>query len=218
MRKDCDLLVVGAHLPEIAALKPFLSTPKGHRVVETTVGIGLSAAAVGTTWGIAAALPRAVIFVGTCGAYAGERALRIGELAIARTVKLVAAGAIDGLAAFPGPMELSLESDPSMRDGLVAAGGATPADVATTLAVTTDDALAARICAATSCAVEHLEAHAVATACNAAGVPFAAVLGVANHVGSCGRAEWQANHQASSDAAVAHLIAWLEKGAPGLSV
>jgi nucleoside phosphorylase len=83
--------------------------------------------------------------------------------------------------------------------------------------VTTDDALAARLAAFTSCAVEHLEAYGVAAACAAQGVPFVAALGVANRVGATGRAEWRQNHRAASAAAIGVLVAWMGEGAPGLA-
>jgi nucleoside phosphorylase len=74
--------------------------------------------------------------------------------------------------------------------------------VATTLAVTVDDAAAARIAQATTAHVEHLEAYGVAAACAARGIPFAAALGVANEVGARGREEWRAHHRAAAAAAV----------------
>jgi nucleoside phosphorylase len=93
--------------------------------------------------------------------------------------------------------------------------GAGSVDVATTLAITTDDALAARLADHTRCDVEHLEAFAVARACNARSIPLAVVLGVANIVGSGARAEWLENHRAAGDAAGAHVARWLELGGLG---
>jgi nucleoside phosphorylase len=66
--------------------------------------------------------------------------------------------------------------------------------VATTLSVTTDEALSALIRASTDADVEHLEAQSVAAACAELGVPAAIVLGVANAVGAGSHAEWRANH------------------------
>jgi nucleoside phosphorylase len=98
----------------------------------------------------------------------------------------------------------------------LAEGGERRVAVATTLAVTTDDALAARVAERTACDVEHLEAFAVAEACVHANVPFAVVLGVANRVGSTARGEWRQNHHATGHAAGALVARWLERGAPGL--
>jgi nucleoside phosphorylase len=115
----------------------------------------------------------------------------------------------DGAAQFPDPMSIATEGDGAMRAALAGAG-AKAADVATTLAVTVDDAMAARVARAVGAQAEHLEAHGVATASATLGIPFAAVLCVANLVGSHARAEWLANHRAASQAAVAVVTRWLE--------
>jgi nucleoside phosphorylase len=88
--------------------------------------------------------------------------------------------------------------------------------VATTLAITVEDAAAATVARRTGAGVEHLESYGVAVACSALGIPFIAVLGVANTVGSQGRAQWRANHESASVAAGEHLLGWLRQGAPGL--
>ena len=54
--------------------------------------------------------------------------------------------------------------------------------------------------------VEHLEAFAFARACATARVPCARALGVANVVGSKGRAEWLAGHVGASEEAAD--VAW----------
>jgi futalosine hydrolase len=178
-----------------------------------TVGIGLALAGVGAGRLVEEHAPRAALLVGTCGAYA-ERGIRIGEVVVARSVRLVCPSAVEGRAAFPEPMPLALDADAAL--GAALAEGARLADVATTLAVTTEDALARRIADGTGADVEHLEAFAVATACAAASVAFAAVFGIANVVGSSARAEWRANHHAASEAAAAHVARWIERGAPGI--
>jgi hypothetical protein len=61
----------------------------------------------------------------------------------------------------------------------------------------------------TGSSVEHLEAYSVALACAAPGVPFAAVLGVANAVGARGRAEWRTHHARASEACIGVVAAWL---------
>jgi futalosine hydrolase len=199
-----ELLVLAAFSPELAAVRSGIAT---H-----AVGIGLPAAAVGTAMrlegGPGRALPRMVVLIGTCGVYPSHEATHpIGSVVAARRVLLVEPACVEGRAAFPGPLATSIDAD-----GLLGAD----ADVATTLAVTTDDALATRICTTTGCAIEHLEAFGVASACAARGVRFAALLGVANVVGSRARDEWRANHRVAGDAAAARVHAWLDAGAPGL--
>ncbi len=171
------------------------------------VGIGLAGASVGTSLSLAGARPSAVVLVGTCGAYAGAP-LRIGDVVVARRVLLVEPAAVDGAAEFPGPMSTVTETDGGMRSAIAAAGAAA-VDVATTLGVTVDDAVAARIASKTGAAAEHLEAFGVATACAALDVPLAVVLGVANVVGSRARDEWKQNHRAAAAAAIEVVKAWL---------
>jgi futalosine hydrolase len=207
-----DVLIVAAFQPELAALRPVLGDSlEGRvgftRVAALPVGIGLPQAAVGAALRIAETHPEAVVLVGTCGAYAAS-SLRIGDTVVARKVLLVEPAAVDGAAQFPEPMSLATEGDAGMRAALAAAG-ALQADVATTLAVTVDDAVAGRVARASGAAAEHLEAHGVATACATQGIPFAAVLGVANVVGSLAREQWRANHRAAAAAAIKVVTAWL---------
>jgi futalosine hydrolase len=175
-------------------------------VVASAVGIGLPHAAVGATVRIGEAKPGAVVLVGTCGAYAGA-GLGVGDVVVARRVRLVDPAVVQGAAQFPDPMSLTCDTDPSLLAGLASAG-ASVADVATTMAVTVDDAVAQRL-GASGAQVEHLEAHGVATAAAQFGVPFAAVLGVANIVGSRAREEWRQHHRAAADAAVQRVVSWL---------
>jgi nucleoside phosphorylase len=207
----CDLLVLAAFPPELAAVRAALGgAPRArlgsHEVMTDAVGVGLASAAAGATAALARTAPRAVLLVGTCGAYAG---LAIGDVAVADRVVLADAGVARDEAAYPEPMLVETRADTAMATALVAAGGVR-ADVATTLSVTTSDALAAALARATRCAAEHLEAHGVAVACAAAGVPFACALGVANAVGSRGRAEWRANHVTASEAAARVALRWIE--------
>jgi nucleoside phosphorylase len=83
------------------------------------------------------------------------------------------------------------------------ASGARSCTVASTLSITTDDALAALL--APKGDVEHLEAYGVARACQSASVPCAIVLGIANRVGAKGREEWRAHHLTAS-ARTAELV------------
>ncbi len=174
-------------------------------------------AAAGAATRLAALRPRGVVLVGTCGAF-GE-ALALGAVAVANRLVLAEPAVARGEAAYPEPMSIELCADRALGEGLVASshGGAKRVDLATTLAVTTDDPLATRLAAFTSCQAEHLEAYGVAAACAAHGVPFITALGVANRVGSSGRAEWRQNHRTASAAAIDVLVAWIGAGAPGLA-
>ncbi len=127
---------------------------------------------------------------------------------------LTAPCVVDGLAQFPEPMSVALDAHRATVEGLLRAGGKR-GDLATTPAITVDDAAAARVALATGARVEHLEAHAVAIACAARGVPFAAALGVANDVGSAAREQWRAHHRAAAAAAIAVVTRWMQGGLAG---
>ncbi len=144
------ILVVSAHRPELTGLRAILGddlrgTSGGRSVVARAVGIGLSAAAVGTVSALAEFEPRAVVFVGTCGAYAG-RGPSIGEAVVGRKVHLVSVAEVEGRADFPEPMRTELDLDGMLADALASAG-ARQVTVATTVAITTDDLLAEQIAA-----------------------------------------------------------------------
>jgi nucleoside phosphorylase len=217
------ILIFSAHVPELSALGRILgadlaATVGGHDVRGISVGIGLVAAAGGAALALRtfeAIEPRAVIFVGTCGAYAGQ-GVAVGDVVVGERICLVSTAVAESRGAFPPPMRTELASNAELAAGL-AKGGERRVAIATTLAITTDDVLAARIAERTACHVEHLEAFAVAEACARANVRFAAVLGVANRVGSTARGEWQQNHHATGHAAGALVARWLERGAPGFT-
>jgi nucleoside phosphorylase len=215
-----DLLLVAAFHPELAALRATLgdgleARVGGLSVAAKVVGIGLPSAAVGLAARLEALKPRGVVMLGTCGVYVGAP-FAIRSVAVAKSVRLVDPSAVEKRTAFPDPMSLVHAAHAGMSGALASAGGVL-VDVANTLAITTDDALAARITHETKCAVEHLEAFGAASACAAFGVPFTAALGVANVVGSKARDEWRANHRVAADAAVALVLAWVHAGAPGLA-
>jgi futalosine hydrolase len=191
------VLLLAAFPPELESAPAELRT--------AAVGIGLVDAAIGTAK-VARDRPagsKHAILVGTCGAYPGS-GLAIGDVVVGSRVFLADAGVSLGHGALVGSMGAPLALDASLRARL--AGGAREVDVATTLAITTDDALAASLARTTACAVEHLEAFAVARACQDAGLSLAVVLGVANEVGSRGRAEWQQNHRRAAANAIAYVV------------
>jgi nucleoside phosphorylase len=190
-------------------------------VVARTVGIGLAAAAIGASEQVAVTRPRFVVFLGTCGAYGEPSSARpsasgpaIGDVVVADRVMLVEPSVVAGTSEFPEAISTMIRCDGGIRDGLATAG-ARPVSVATTLAITVDDGIAAQIARATGAHVEHLEAHSVAMACELRGVLFSALLGVANIVGAKAREQWRANHRRAADAAAQYLLRWLEQGARG---
>jgi futalosine hydrolase len=213
-----DVLILAAFHPELAPFREALGDGMSARlgtlvVTARAMGIGLPMATVGAATHIAELKPRAVVLVGTCGSYAAA-GLSIGDVVAARRVRLVDPSVAAGTSQFPEPMSVLVDTHTGMTRGLEAAG-ANPADVATTLAITVDDATAARLALATGAAAEHLEAYGVATACSARGVPFAAALGVANVVGTNARVEWRRHHRAAAQGAATAVLRWLPTFARG---
>jgi nucleoside phosphorylase len=202
-------LVLSAWEPEVAPLRRLLRAGKPARgdVALAAVGVGTVDAAVGAATAIARARPRRVIFVGTAGVYpSAARVHAIGTAALARELRLVSTATLRGDAYHPAPLVATATTDAPLRAALARGDGdgVPTATVACPLAITQTAALARRI-AATGAALETLEAFAVARAAAAAGLPFAAVLGVSNFVGPRAHAEWRANHLAASRAAC-HVV------------
>jgi nucleoside phosphorylase len=218
--QNVDVLVAAAFAPEIAPLRGLLGEQLGANVagldvVAKAVGIGLPVAAGGIVARIETLRPRAIVLVGTCGAYPGT-AVAVGEVVVAHKVRLVSSAVIEARAGFPAPMATTVETSPAIATEL-RRFGARGVEVATTLAITEDDALAMRIGAQSACEVEHLEAFGVAVASAPYGIPIAVVLGVANRVGRSAHEQWRRHHLAAAGGAARVVEAWLREGAPGLA-
>lgn len=195
-----SLRIVAAFPPELAAIA------EKYRDMTRVLGVGMCEASARTALLIAAERPSAIVLVGTCGVYPGK-SFFLDSAIVADRFRLIDGGHAAGRAAFPPPMEVDLRPDEGLTTGLSA--GMARGPVATTLAITTDDLLAGALADSSECAFEHLEVFGVAQACALTKTPFAAVLGIANVVGSRGRAEWQAHHQAASAAALTIVESWL---------
>jgi futalosine hydrolase len=205
-------LVVSAFEPEIAPLRRLAAGHAARTLALLPVGIGPVEAAVGAARAIEAHRPARVIFVGTAGAYAGARpAAALGAVALATELILVSTAALGGDGYLPAPQVVRDESSAALRAQLRGRRVAEVPElvVACPLAITRSAALGSRIARATGARLENLEAFAVARAARAAGLPFAAVLGIANRVGPAGHKQWRDNHAAASRAAcrlIAHLL------------
>ena len=174
----------------LAAFLPELGTLEGE-----VVGVGLVESAIGTTRVLSsrrAGDVAHVVLVGTVGAYPNS-GLSIGDVVACESIALAAASG----ALVEGAMPTSIETDRALTECFAAKR----ARVATTLTITTDDDVACELERTTRAHVEHLEAFAVARACAVANVPFTAIFGVANIVGSRGREAWRANHERAAAAA-----------------
>ena len=214
----CDVLILAAFPPELAPLRPALGESMcGHVgdafVVCRPVGVGVSAAAAGAAMSVCELQPRVAVAIGTCGAY-GASGLALGDIVVGRSFCLIDGASAEGRAEFPAQMSTAMDAHAVTAAGLAKATGGRLVTFATTLAITVDEKTADRIALASGAQVEHLEAHGMATACAIRGIPFGAVLGVANLVGARARGQWRLHHRAASEAAADAVVRWLRSGWP----
>ena len=204
---NVDLLVLSAFSPEYAsfALEWQALTTRGRktsplvRVEWEAVGIGILQAAINATRILASRKPARVVFLGTCGAFRGIR-LAVGDVVVGTDVRMGDSAVVRGQAEWVGEVgDVRRMDDAGVGD--LMASGAKPARIVTTLAITTDDALAETLADHLGADVEHLEASAVVASAASFGIPCAVLLGVANEVGGEGRDQWRQNHvRASAEA------------------
>ncbi|MBX2803925.1 MAG: hypothetical protein KTR31_39985 [Myxococcales bacterium] len=156
------------------------------------VGVGPIVAAVRAPTVIAARRPERVVLVGSAGAYPDGPP--VGSAIVSASLGMSFGVATMGLGYVPrapGP----IEGDPQMISEL----GIEAHDVLTVSAITTDPTLAHRLSDGWS--VEHMEAYAVALACQEARIPFVAVLGIANDVGPDAHVQWLTHRDEAQRAA-----------------
>lgn len=217
-----DVLIVSAFAPELRGLRQQLGENlvgdvRGISVMAKTLGVGLPAASASMARRIWQLSPRAVVLVGSCGVYPGLSHYQPCDVVVASRITLLDHASIAGRAAFPEPMQTSIEPHAMLATGLSSSGArARAVPLATTLSITTDDVLAAGVYARTGCEAENLEAFGVALACLSTDVPFAAVLGVTNVVGARARDDWKTYERQAGIAATDVVLNWLHNGAAGL--
>jgi nucleoside phosphorylase len=220
--RGTDVLIVGAHLPDLAGTHPWLGDKlqgavRGLHVRTKVVGAGGPVAAAGTARGILALSPRVVVLVGTCGVYPGAAERRPLDLVVPSHAGLLCHAVLAQRAAFPGPLQTTVDCDALVGSSLAACHPrGLLAPVASPLADTTDDALAASVHPVTAFVAENLELFGVASACRAADVPFVGALGVTHVVGRSGRRDWSTFQHDAVTAVASAVVGWLNKGAPGL--
>lgn len=157
-----------------------------------TVGIGPVVAAARAATLLERHKPDRVVLIGTAGSYPGGPPIRA---AVASQMIGMSFGvAAMGLGYVPRP-PAPVPGDEAMLEQL----GLARHNVLTAGAVTTDLTLAKRL--SDGWTVEHLEAFGVAVACQQAGVPFVAVLGISNAVGPEAHAQWLTHRDAAQEAA-----------------
>jgi nucleoside phosphorylase len=220
-RVRSDVLIVAAHIAELTGVKAWLGESlakrvHGLRVRCESVGVGMPAAAVGTMRALHATRPRALLLVGSCGVYGGSDRQLLAP-AFPLHLQLVDAATQARQAALPPSMPVQARAHARLQAGLSRGQrDALRGTAATTLGITTSDALARRLARTSACEVENLEALSVALACESERVPFAAILIVTNIVGSRGRKQWADNQRSAADRGSRIIQHWLARGAPGL--
>jgi hypothetical protein len=203
------VLLAAAWQPELRRWQAAVvrSPQLARRAVARAVGVGLVEAAAGTARAIAEERPSMVVFLGTAGAYLGAV---LGAAASVRCVSLLSYAVLRGDGYFPRPLPTELATDPALRDAIAAAGALPLADLACPLAITTSAAAARRARLGGRGTLENLEGFAVGRAAAAAGLPFAAVVGVANAVGKDAHRQWRRWGAPAAAAACDAVIAWLD--------
>jgi nucleoside phosphorylase len=217
-----DLLLVAAHAPDLAGMRPWLSERldgviRNLRIRAKIVGVGTPVAAAAMARGILAVKPRAVVMIGTCGVYPQVGQYRPHDVVVPSRVDLLCHTELASRAAYPEPMQTSVECHPLMSSALQTTHARMfLAPVATPLAATTDDALALTVHRANGCEAENLELFGIAAACRASDIPLVAALGVTNIVGSTGRQDWMQFQRDAVSAAAGAIASWIHAGAQGL--
>jgi futalosine hydrolase len=202
--------VVSAWPPELARLEAALPAPPRRRLRLGTVGVGLVEAAAGTARLLAEHHPEALLLVGTAGVYPGhEGILPLGSAAVVDEMVLLPGLSPGTHAYLPDLLPTRQRSSAALIKALRKAARLPLADVACPLAITVSADAASTAARRSGCALENLEAFAVARAAASAGIPFAAVLGVANHVGPAGHREWKQHARQAAAAACDAVLAFL---------
>lgn len=212
-RGRCTWLVVAAWPPELAHLRRQLATlsrSTRKTIVLETVGIGLVEAAAGAARAIAERQPQQILLVGTAGIYASSAtpSLAIGTAAIVRRTNLLSNLLGDGHSYLPSVLPTEQPCSADLVTRLRKATKLAVVDVACPVGITASTNAARAAARQSGCAAENLEAFAVARAAARAGIPFAAVLGIANRVGPAAHAEWKMHARAAARAACQGALAF----------
>jgi len=217
-----DVLILAAHPPDLRGLRPLLgdhlvSFVGQLRVAAKAVGLGLATAGPSASKRIFQLDPRAVLFVGTAGVYPSVQGYAPHDVALASRARLIDLAVLAGLAEFPPPVLTEITLDREIGEAVARCSPhVRVASVASALAATRSDELAAQVPARTGAELENLELFAVAHACKLAHVPFAAMFGVSHVCGSTAPTDWPKFERNAAIAAAETAGRWLQSGAPTL--
>lgn len=203
-----DCLVVSAWSPEVDHLRQAMRGVS----LETTlalasIGVGLVEAALGAGRILETLRPRAVILVGTAGVYpASADRFPVGTAATADAIDLLT----DHDAYLPEIMPRRERPTAALARQIRKASGLPSARVANPLAISASRRAARAAASGAGFDLENLEAFALARAAASMKIPFAVVLGVANHVGPGAHREWKKNAAGAAAAACEAVLAFLQ--------
>jgi nucleoside phosphorylase len=208
-------LVLAAWPPELAHLRaslPKLPARVRQRVTLACVGVGMIEAGIAAARLIHAHQPSAVLLVGTAGVYPGQSPeLVLDGAAIARSIRLLPQILPGNHAFLPAIVPAEARSTPALARALRKATALPCADVACPLGITATAKAAKTAAELSGCALENLEVFAVARAAAVTKVPFAAILGIANHVGPRGHREWEKHAKQAAKSACGAVIEGLSQ-------
>jgi len=130
-----------------------------------------------------------IIFCGTAGVYNEQDGLGIGDICSCCETILTDAAAEAGLSHFAtplikGPIQSSFQLQLELSE----------ACVMTLLTLTLSEEIAGTIGSRVKGAVENMELFGIARVCDDLKIPWNAVLGITNQVGSKGNKQWTENH------------------------
>ncbi len=212
---DGGWLVLAAWPPELAHLRarlPHLPPRVRQRLTLASVGVGLVESGIATARLLDQHRPSAVLLIGTAGVYPGQSAELVpGGAAIAGCIRLLPRISSYEHAYLPAIVPTLAKSTPSLVRGLRRAAGLPCVDIACPMGITASVAGASVAAKLSGCALENLEAFAVARAAAKAKIPFAAILGIANHVGPSGQREWQRHAKSAAERACQAVLDGLTK-------
>jgi nucleoside phosphorylase len=206
-----DCLVVSAWPPEVEHLRQAMRRRSTQATLAlASVGVGLVEAALGAGQILETLRPRTVILVGTAGVYPSSAdRFPVGTAAVADAIALAPEILPGDDTYLPEVMPRVERATAALAKAIRKASGLPSARVANPLAISASRRAAACAARRSGCNLENLEAFALARAAASMGIPFAAVLGIANKVGPNAHAEWKKNAATAAAAACEAVMSFL---------
>jgi nucleoside phosphorylase len=151
-----------------------------------------------------------VILVGTAGLYPGSAGgLTLGAVAVAERIVLLPAPLPGRHVYLPEIMPCQERATGRLTTAIRKAADLPATNVVSPLAITRSPQAAAFAAKSSGCALENLEAFALARAAASLKIPFAVVLGITNQVGPRAHREWKKNAEPAAAAACRAVLTYL---------